>query len=247
MDHTKELIKRAHEGDKQARDKLVIDNMGLVYCISKRFAMRGYDMEDINQIGTIGLIKAIDKFDDSFDVKFSTYAVPMIAGEIKRFLRDDGMIKVSRTLKENGYKVKRASEQYTSENGHEPTVENLAAATELSVEDVVLALEANSEVESIYKTVYQSEGNEVYLLDKMSEKNSTTIQNKYESPGEKIVDKVVLEQLMDTLNEKEKQIITLRYFHDKTQTQIANQLGISQVQVSRMEKKILVKLRELLI
>ena len=133
MDDTKELILRAHNGDKAARDKLVLENIGLVYSVSRRFAGRGYELEDINQIGTIGLIKAIDKFDDSFDVRFSTYAVPMIAGEIKRFLRDDGMLKVSRSLKENGYRIKKASDKLVSQNGREATIEELAAATELSL------------------------------------------------------------------------------------------------------------------
>ena len=168
MDDTKELILRAHNGDKAARDKLVLENIGLVYSVSRRFAGRGYELEDINQIGTIGLIKAIDKFDDSFDVRFSTYAVPMIAGEIKRFLRDDGMLKVSRSLKENGYRIKKASDKLVSQNGREATIEELAAATELSVEDVVMALEANTDVESIYRTIYQNDGNEVYLVDKLS-------------------------------------------------------------------------------
>ena len=168
MDDTKELILRAHNGDKAARDKLVLENIGLVYSVSRRFAGRGYELEDINQIGTIGLIKAIDKFDDSFDVRFSTYAVPMIAGEIKRFLRDDGMLKVSRSLKENGYRIKKASDELVSQNGREATIEELAAATELSVEDVVMALEANTDVESIYRTIYQNDGNEVYLVDKLS-------------------------------------------------------------------------------
>ena len=174
MEHTKELIFRAHNGEKEARDTLVLENMGLVYSISRRFLGRGYDIEDINQIGTIGLIKAIDKFDENYDVKFSTYAVPMIAGEIKRFLRDDGILKVSRSIKENGYKIKKASEQLTNENGREATVEELAAATELTVEDVVIALEANGQVESIYQTVYQGDGSEIYLVDKVSNENSAS-------------------------------------------------------------------------
>ena len=179
MDDTKELILRAHNGDKAARDKLVLENIGLVYSVSRRFAGRGYELEDINQIGTIGLIKAIDKFDDSFDVRFSTYAVPMIAGEIKRFLRDDGMLKVSRSLKENGYRIKKASDKLVSQNGREATIEELAAATELSVEDVVMALEANTDVESIYRTIYQNDGNEVYLVDKLSGSSGDTVKDEF--------------------------------------------------------------------
>ena len=243
MDDTKELILRAHNGDKAARDKLVLENIGLVYSVSRRFAGRGYELEDINQIGTIGLIKAIDKFDDSFDVRFSTYAVPMIAGEIKRFLRDDGMLKVSRSLKENGYRIKKASDELVSQNGREATIEELAAATELSVEDVVMALEANTDVESIYRTIYQNDGNEVYLVDKLSGSSGDTIRDEFAGAQEQLLNSILLEQLLAELDELEGKLIMLRYFKEMTQTQVADKLGISQVQVSRLEKKILRKLR----
>ena len=243
MDDTKELILRAHNGDKAARDKLVLENIGLVYSVSRRFAGRGYELEDINQIGTIGLIKAIDKFDDSFDVRFSTYAVPMIAGEIKRFLRDDGMLKVSRSLKENGYRIKKASDELVSQNGREATIEELAAATELSVEDVVMALEANTDVESIYRTIYQNDGNEVYLVDKLSGSSGDTIKDEFAGAQEQLLNSILLEQLWAELDEMEGKLIMLRYFKEMTQTQVADKLGISQVQVSRLEKKILKKLR----
>lgn len=243
MDDTKELILRAHNGDKDARDKLVLENIGLVYSVSRRFAGRGYELEDINQIGTIGLIKAIDKFDDSFDVRFSTYAVPMIAGEIKRFLRDDGMLKVSRSLKENGYRIKKASDELVSQNGREATIEELAAATELSVEDVVMALEANTDVESIYRTIYQNDGNEVYLVDKLSGSSGDTVKDEFAGAQEQLLNSILLEQLLAELDEMEGKLIMLRYFKEMTQTQVADKLGISQVQVSRLEKKILKKLR----
>ena len=243
MDDTKELILRAHNGDKAARDKLVLENIGLVYSVSRRFAGRGYELEDINQIGTIGLIKAIDKFDDSFDVGFSTYAVPMIAGEIKRFLRDDGMLKVSRSLKENGYRIKKASDKLVSQNGREATIEELAAATELSVEDVVMALEANTDVESIYRTIYQNDGNEVYLVDKLSGSSGDTVKDEFAGAQEQLLNSILLEQLLAELDELEGKLIMLRYFKEMTQTQVADKLGISQVQVSRLEKKILRKLR----
>ena len=243
MDVTKELILRAHNGDKAARDKLVLENIGLVYSVSRRFAGRGYELEDINQIGTIGLIKAIDKFDDSFDVRFSTYAVPMIAGEIKRFLRDDGMLKVSRSLKENGYRIKKASDKLVSQNGREATIEELAAATELSVEDVVMALEANTDVESIYRTIYQNDGNEVYLVDKLSGSSGDTVKDEFAGAQEQLLNSILLEQLLAELDELEGKLIMLRYFKEMTQTQVADKLGISQVQVSRLEKKILRKLR----
>ena len=243
MDDTKELILRAHNGDKAARDKLVLENIGLVYSVSRRFAGRGYELEDINQIGTIGLIKAIDKFDDSFDVRFSTYAVPMIAGEIKRFLRDDGMLKVSRSLKENGYRIKKASDKLVSQNGREATIEELAAATELSVEDVVMSLEANTDVESIYRTIYQNDGNEVYLVDKLSGSSGDTVKDEFAGAQEQLLNSILLEQLLAELDELEGKLIMLRYFKEMTQTQVADKLGISQVQVSRLEKKILRKLR----
>lgn len=243
MDDTKELILKAHNGDKAARDRLVMENMGLVYSVSRRFIGRGCELEDINQIGTIGLIKAIDKFDDNFDVKFSTYAVPMIAGEIKRFLRDDGMLKVSRSLKENGYRIKRASDELVSKNGREATIEELAAATELSVEDVVMALEANTDVESIYRTIYQNDGNEIYLVDKLSVGETASAKDGFAGAQERLLNSMLLEQLMVELDETERKLIMLRYFREMTQTQVADELGISQVQVSRLEKKILKKLR----
>jgi RNA polymerase sigma-E/F/G factor len=238
MEHTIALILKSHQGDKEARDMLVEENMGLVWSIVKRFAGRGYEQEDLFQIGSIGLIKAIDKFDISYEVKFSTYAVPMISGEIKRFLRDDGMVKVSRSLKENGYKIRQATQFIAHEMGREATIEELAAATELSTEDIVMALDANVEVESIYKTVYQGDGNQITLVDKLVEKSDEQ---------EKLLDRMLLEQLFEILDEKEKMLITLRYYQDKTQMEVAKVLGISQVQVSRMEKKILLKMRQLVI
>lgn len=236
MEHTIALIVKSHQGDKEARDMLVEENMGLVWSIVKRFAGRGYEQEDLFQIGSIGLIKAIDKFDVSYEVKFSTYAVPMISGEIKRFLRDDGMVKVSRSLKENGYKIKQATQAIAHEMGREATLEELAAATELTTEDIVMAMDANVEVESIYKTVYQGDGNQISLVDKLVEKTDEQ---------EKLLDRMLLEQLFEILDEKEKLLITLRYYQDKTQMEVAKVLGISQVQVSRMEKKILLRMREL--
>ena len=166
MDDVTVLIAQSQAGNKEAREVLVEKNLGLVHHIVKRFIGRGYDADDLFQIGSIGLIKAIDKFDLSYEVKFSTYAVPMIAGEIKRFLRDDGMIKMSRSIKENAWKIKAATERLTNENGRDPTLEEIAEATNLLVEDIVISLEANVEVESIYKTVYQGEGNQIFLLDK---------------------------------------------------------------------------------
>lgn len=235
MDRTIELIKRAREGDQTARNQVAAENLGLVWSVVRRFAGRGHDLEDLYQIGCIGLLKCIDKFEPAFDVKFSTYAVPMIMGEVKRFLRDDGMVKVSRSLKETAYKVYTVREKMVNENGTEPTLEELASCLDIDKEEIVVALEANSEVESIYKTIYQNDGNAIYLIDKLV---ST------EDESQKAINQLALEELMQQLDEKERTIIKMRYFEDKTQTEIAGKLGISQVQVSRMEKKVLLKMRE---
>ena len=236
MDHTIALIQKSHEGDKAAREQLVEENVGLIWCVVKRFYGRGLENEDLFQIGSIGLLKAIDKFDLSYDVKFSTYAVPMISGEIKRFLRDDGMIKVSRTLKELSYKIFQTREKLLDLLGREPTIEELAEKMQIDKEEIVEALEAGSEVESIYKPIHQKEGNEIRLMDKLEEK---------EHREEKILDHMLLQQLLGTLEKEESTLIYMRYFQDKTQSQVGKELGISQVQVSRMEKKIMENLRKI--
>ena len=255
MEETAVLIERSQAGDKEARETLIEENLGLVRHIVKRFVGRGYDAEDLFQIGCIGLMKAIDKFDLHFEVRFSTYAVPMIQGEIKRFLRDDGMVKVSRTLKENGWKVKQAAQRLSQAYGREATLQELSETTGLSVEDIVMALDANVEVESIYKSVYQSDGNEIYLVDQvvggsagvgcaagLSSLNGSGACEDVEK--EKILNHMLLEDLLGRLGDTERQLIDMRYFQDKTQVEVARYLGISQVQVSRMEKRILLHLRE---
>ncbi len=235
MEEMSVLIEKSHAGDKQAREVLIEKNLGLVHHIVKRFLNRGVDAEDLFQIGCIGLMKAVDKSDLAFDVKFSTYAVPMISGEIKRFLRDDGMVKVSRSLKENGWKITRAREQFQHEHGREPTLEEIAKVTGLSTEEVVMAMDAGAEVESIYKSVYQSDGNEIYLVDQIAGKNNER---------EKLLNHMLLKQLLSELEGEERELIRLRYFQGKTQTEVAGRLGISQVQVSRLEKRILRRLRD---
>ena len=236
MDETTVLMEQLQKGDKNARKVLIEKNLGLVHHIVKRFLGRGVEAEDLFQIGTIGLMKAIDKFDLSYEVMFSTYAVPMIVGEIKRFLRDNNsLIKMSRSVKENGWKIKVAKEKLAYELGRDATMEELAVATELSLEDVVTAVEANSEVESIYKTVYQGDGNEIYLVDRIQEDKNET---------EQLINRMTVEQLLDNLSEEERKLIISRYFEDKTQVETAGLLGISQVQVSRLEKKILLKMRK---
>ncbi len=232
---TIELIRMARKGDKAARDQVIKDNMGLVYSIVGRYAGRGYDSEELSQIGAIGLIKAVDKFDMSFDVKFSTYAVPLISGEIKRFLRDDGMVRVSRSIKENGWKIRRAADQLSQKLDREPSIEELAAATEIPPEDIVIALEANAEVESINKPICFADGKEVSLEERIQEKTDW---------NEQLLNRMLVEQLLCLLDETEGKLIQLRYFEDKTQREVAEQLGVSQVQVSRLEKKILRNLRK---
>ncbi|MCI8834106.1 MAG: RNA polymerase sporulation sigma factor SigF [Ruminococcus sp.] len=236
MDHTIALIQQSHEGDKKAREQLVQENVGLIWCVVKRFYGRGAEPEDLFQIGSIGLLKAIDKFDLSFDVKFSTYAVPMISGEIKRFLRDDGMIKVSRTLKELSVRILRAREELTASMEREPTIEELSQYLHVEKEEIVQAMEAGGEVESIYKPIHQKEGSEIRLMDKLEEE---------ERQEEKILDHMLLQQLLKTLNKEERQLIYMRYFQDKTQSAVGKVMGISQVQVSRMEKRIMENLRQM--
>lgn len=236
MDHTIALIRKSHDGDKKAREQLVEENVGLIWCVVKRFSGRGAEMEDLFQIGSIGLLKAIDKFDLSYDVKFSTYAVPMISGEIRRFLRDDGMIKVSRSLKELSWKSLQTREKLTDRLGREPTVEELSTEMGVDKEELVQAMEAGSEVDSLYRPIHQKEGSEIRLLDKIEEK---------ERREEGILDRMLLEQLLETLAPQERQLIYLRYFAGRTQANVGKKMGISQVQVSRMEKKILENMRKI--
>jgi len=237
MDHTLELIVRAQQGEEAAKNQLVNENMGLVWSLVRRFAGRGYEMEDLFQIGSIGLLKSIDKFDLSFNVKFSTYAVPMIVGEIKRFLRDDGMIKVSRTLKETAYKARVVKDELIRELNREPTISEIAAGLDMAVEDVVEALESSVDVESLSAVIYQGDGKPVTLSDKIDETPAASTS---------ILDKMMLTEILERLLPLERQLITMRYFEDHTQTEIAQALNISQVQVSRIEKRILKKMKEMI-
>ena len=238
-----ELIKKSQAGDKQAREKLISDNLGLVYSVAKRFAGRGHDREELIQIGSIGLMKAIDKFDCSYD------AVPVICGEIRRFLRDDGLVKVSRSLKENAWKVKQAQRELAQELGREATLAEISEKTGLESEDIVMALDAAIEVESIYKTVYQADGNEIFLVDQVvnGEAGSVgcSVQDRTgaDETG-RLLDELVIKELLSGLSEEERTLIELRDFEDKTQTVVAKALGVNQVKVSRMEKKILLAMRK---
>lgn len=232
-----ELIKLAKSGNDEAMNKLVEVNTPLVSSICKKFMNRGYEYEDIFQIGSMGLVKAINNFDSSFNVKFSTYAVPMIIGEIKRFLRDDGMIKVSRNTKILAKKLHYDKETLVKELNREPTIDELAAFSNVDKEDIVFALESVNNMQYLYDTIHQDEGTPVLLIDKLSE-----------SPDEdnNMIDKIALKEAINSLDIKSKEIIMLRYFKDKTQIQVAKMLGISQVQVSRIEKKVLVLMRKYL-
>lgn len=234
----RELFIRAQGGEKEAKEQLFEKNTGLVHHVVKRFAGRsGIETEDLFQIGAMGLIKAIEKFDLDYGVCFSTYAVPVIMGEIQRFLRDDGMIKVSRSIKENARRLRGIREDFWQRMGREPMLSELAKESGLAMEEVITALDAGCEVESIYKTVYESDGSEVLLVDLLGK----------EGESEEIVNRLLLEKLLNELDDRERNLIQLRYFENKTQTQVAGDLGMSQVQVSRLEKKVLMRLRQVAI
>ena len=237
MDRTTTLIEKSHQGDEEARAQLVQENAGLVWCVVKRFLHRGAEAEDLFQIGNIGLLKAIDKFDLSYEVKFSTYAVPMISGEIKRFLRDDGILKVSRSIKENQYRIGRKREELEKTLGREPTLKELAESVQMLPEELAMTMDAANDVESIYQIIYQGEGNELRLLDKIPEK---------ENLHDRLLNKIFLEELLKSLNAEERKLLYMRYFREMTQMETADEFGVSQVQISRMEKKILNRLRAII-
>ncbi|WP_010273960.1 RNA polymerase sporulation sigma factor SigF [Paenibacillus senegalensis] len=224
----KRLIALSQSGDGVARDTLVNCNIRLVWSVVQRFLNRGYEAEDLFQIGCIGLLKSVDKFDLSYDVRFSTYAVPMIIGEIQRFLRDDGTVKVSRSLKELANKVRKTKDELSKTLGRLPTINEVAEALELAAEDVVMAQEANKPPSSIHETVYENDGDPITLMDQISDDSQ-----------DKWFEKLALNEAIGRLNERERLIVYLRYFRDQTQSEVAERLGISQVQVSRLEKKIL--------
>ena len=232
----RELIARAQAGDKTASDQIMAQNLGLVWSVVKKFTNRGYDPEDLFQIGAIGLIKCVKKFDLTYDVKFSTYAVPMIVGEIKRFLRDDGLIKISRPIKEIAQKSKYAKEEYQKQHDREPTINELATFMDVSLEDLILGLEATKEVESLHATIYQGQGGSpIFLIDKLA---------RAENEENQTVDLLTLKAVIAKLKPKEREIIQMRYFEEKTQTEIAKYVGVSQVQVSRIEKKALANIKK---
>ncbi|SHJ97518.1 RNA polymerase sporulation sigma factor SigF [Tepidibacter formicigenes] len=237
-EETLELIKKAQNGNEEAKKVLIESNLGLVRSVVNKFLNIGYERDDLFQLGSIGLIKAIYKFNDEFNVKFSTYAVPMILGEIKRYLRDDGMIKVSRSLKQIATKVKMETEKLSKKLGREPTIEEISKSIGVCKEDIVMALESNLSVEYLYGVIHEDEGSPICLIDKISQEKAID--------DEKIVDNLLLKQVLNKLDKRERQIIMLRYFEDRTQSEIGDILGISQVQVSRIEKKVLGKLKNMI-
>ncbi len=229
----KRLIALSQSGDTLARDTLVNCNIRLVWSVVQRFLGRGYEPEDLFQIGCIGLLKSVDKFDLSYDVKFSTYAVPMIIGEIQRFLRDDGTLKISRSLKELANKVRKSKDELASRLGRLPTVSEVAEELGITPEDVVFAQEANKPPSSIHETVFENDGDPITLMDQIADESQ-----------DKWFDKLALNEAIALLSERERLIVYLRYFRDQTQSEVASRLGISQVQVSRLEKKILQSIKD---
>ena len=252
-DYFNEMLDKAVCGDEDAVEYMVRTNVGLIRNTVKRFAGRGVDEEDLFQIGSIGLLKAIKNFKREYNVCFSTYAVPMIMGEIKRFLRDDGPVKVSRSVRELYYKARAAADQLKTEFGREPSVGEIAERLQVDVYDLNMAMEALQTPESLYSTVNEEESTGAYLVDKLgsvAEQQMTSLKNYTEAFGERaydrILEKISLEGVLDSLSKDERDVIKLRYFHNMTQTGIAGLLGISQVQVSRIEKRVLLKMKEML-
>ncbi|MCD7836290.1 MAG: RNA polymerase sporulation sigma factor SigG [Lachnospiraceae bacterium] len=233
-DEKEELFKQIEAGDMQARQKYIEGNLRLVLSVIKRFSSSNENVDDLFQIGCIGLIKAIDNFDCSLNVKFSTYAVPMIIGEVRRFLRDNGAIRVSRSLKDTAYKAIYARDELTRKNLKEPTIEEIAKEVGISKEDIVYAMDAIQNPMSLYEPIYTDGGDTLYVMDQISDKKNKE---------EKWVEHISLSDAMKKLNERESEIISLRFFEGKTQTEVAEKVGISQAQVSRLEKNALRTMR----
>lgn len=225
-DEMRELLDRSHHGDKDARDKLICGNLRLVLSVIQRFTSRGENPDDLFQVGCIGLIKAIDNFDPSHEVMFSTYGVPMISGEVKRFLRDNNAVRVSRSMRDTAYRAMQIKEQLTNENGKEPNITEIAKRMELPPEDIVIALESIVEPVSLYEPVFSDGGDTIYIMDQV--KGGTT-------DGDWLEEIVMREAIRD-LTDRERKILSMRFIDGKTQTEVAGEIGISQAQVSRLEK-----------
>ncbi|MFU0799206.1 MAG: RNA polymerase sporulation sigma factor SigG [Xylanivirga thermophila] len=231
----RELFKRMHAGDKSAREEFIQGNLRLVLSVIQRFNNRGEHIDDLFQVGCIGLIKAIDNFDLSHNVKFSTYAVPMIIGEIRRYLRDNNPIRVSRSLRDIAYKALQVRDQMISKNSKEPTISEIAEALELPREEVVFALDAIQDPVSLFEPIYHDGGDAIYVMDQVSDEKNV---------DENWLEGIALSEAMDKLNERENLILTLRFFEGRTQMEVAQEIGISQAQVSRLEKSALIHMRK---
>ena len=225
-DEMRELLDRSHHGDKDARDKLICGNLRLVLSVIQRFTSRGENPDDLFQVGCIGLIKAIDNFDPSHEVMFSTYGVPMISGEVKRFLRDNNAVRVSRSMRDTAYRAMQIKEQLTNENGKEPNITEIAKRMELPPEDVAIALESIVEPVSLYEPVFSDGGDTIYIMDQV--KGGTT-------DGDWL-EEIAMREAIRNLTDRERKILSMRFIDGKTQTEVAGEIGISQAQVSRLEK-----------
>ena len=230
-----ELFKKAREGDSEARQRLINGNLRLVLSIIKRFDYKNESIDDLFQVGCIGLIKGIDNFDTSLNVLPSTYLVPMIIGEIRRYLRDNNFIRVSRSLRDTAYKALQIKERLTLSNSREPTIEEIAKELDMSPEDVTEALEAVQEPVSLYEPVYHNDGDTLYVMDQMSDDKES---------DSSWLDNISLNEAMEKLTDREKKILTLRFFEGKTQMEVSDEIGISQAQVSRLEKGALTRMRK---
>ncbi len=228
-----ELLKKTRAGDKAAREELIQGNLRLVLSVIQKFMSRGAPADDLFQVGVVGLIKAIDNFDVNLDVKFSTYAVPMISGELRRYLRDNNAIRVSRSTRDLAYKAMQAREKLLNQNNNEPTPAEISKEIGVDKSDVVIALESISEPVSIYEPVYSSSGDAVYMLDQLGDSSS----------DEGWIDELLLREAIKTLSDREKNILYLRFYQGKTQVEVANEIGISQAQVSRLEKNALSRIK----
>lgn len=232
---TRELLEKARGGDKQAREKLIAGNLRLVLSVVQRFGGRGEAADDLFQVGCVGLIKSIDHFDLSLNVRFSTYAVPMIIGEIRRYLRDSSPVRVSRSLRDNAYKALTAREAFTKEHQREPTVEEIAQAIGMKREEVVFALDAISDPISLYEPVYQDGGDAICVMDQVRDPKNT---------DDSWIEQIAMKQAMSGLSEREKRILALRFYDGRTQIEVAKEIGISQAQVSRLEKGVIEKIKK---
>ena len=234
-DETRDLLLRAKAGDTQAREELIAGNLRLVLSVIQRFANRGENADDLFQVGCIGLIKAIDNFNTDLDVKFSTYGVPMIVGEIRRYLRDNSTMRVSRSMRDTAYKVLQAKEAYMAQYQKEPTVDEIAKLLDIRREDVVLALDAILEPVSLYEPVYSDSGDTICVMDQVKD-NKTN--------DEMWVERIALKEAVGHLTERERKILSMRFFQGKTQMEVSAEIGISQAQVSRLEKNALRQIRK---